>query len=358
MSISNQQAKPYNSRKLHPEDVTQRLFPILIIALIFAAPSSANADESAVLVIHFINGALGDGSFFDSAARGIAEAEAELGIEVVTIEAGYNSSAWRELLEAAASGEDYDLLITGTALMRDLLSEVAKKHPDKRFIIYDSSVDYSEGSYENVYSVLYRQNEGAYLAGVYAALMTESGTIGILGGQNSTTINDFVVGYRQGAQSVSPEVVVLVEYAESWDDPALGEALAAEMYGKGADIIFQAAGTTGLGVFRAAAESGKYAIGVDSDQAMMIEETDPEEASTILTSMMKNVDASLLWALKLYVNGVLPFGGAETLGIREGGVGLARNDRYDEATPAAVKAAIDRAELEIREGRTRVKTAF
>ncbi|WP_316968712.1 BMP family lipoprotein [Candidatus Methanocrinis alkalitolerans] len=310
------------------------------------------------MVVHFINGALGDGSFFDSAARGIAEAEAELGIEVVTIEAGYNSSAWRELLEAAAAGEDYDLLITGTALMRDLLSEVAKKHPDKRFIIYDSSVDYSEGSYENVYSVVYRQNEGAYLAGVYAALMTESGTIGILGGQNSTTINDFVVGYRQGAQSVGPEVVVLVEYAESWDDPALGEALAAEMYGKGADIIFQAAGTTGLGVFRAAAESGKYAIGVDSDQAMMIEETDPEEASTILTSMMKNVDASLLWALELYVNGVLPFGGAETLGIREGGVGLARNDRYDEATPAAVKAAIDRAELEIREGRTRVKTAF
>jgi len=338
--------------------VTLKLFLILIIALVSVAPCAAKADDNAVKVIHFINGAKGDESFLDSAVRGIAEAAEDFGIVVTTIEAGYNTSTWKEKLEEAAAREDYEVLITGSALMRDLLSEVARKHPDKRFIIYDSSVDYVEGDLGNVYSVLYRQNEGAYLAGAYAGLMTESGTVGILGGQNSTTINDFVVGYQQGAESVRPEVLVLVRYAETWNDPARGEALATEMYEEGADIVFQAAGTTGLGVFRAAQASGNRAIGVDSDQALIIEKTDPEQAERILTSMMKNVDASLYRALGLYVEGELPFGTAETLGVREGGVGLARNRYYEEATPEEVKAAVDRAEEDIREGRITVETAF
>lgn len=346
------------AEKPHPENVTPKLFPILILALLSIAPSPANADENAVRIVHFINGARGDESFFDSAVRGIAKAEEDFGIEVATIEAGYNSSTWGEQLEEAAASEDYDVLITGSALMRELLEGVAPKHPDKRFIIYDSSVDRAEGGFENVYPVLYRQNEGAYLAGVYAGLMTESGTIGILGGMNSTTINDFVVGYRQGAESVRPNIVVLVRYAENWNDPDLGEEMATEMYDQGADIVFQAAGTTGLGVFKAASASGKYAIGVDSDQALIIEKTDPDQASHILTSMMKNVDASLYRALGLYVEGELPFGEAETLGVKEGGVGLARNRYYEVATPEEVKATLDRAEEDIRAGRITVETAF
>ncbi len=128
-----------------------KLFPILILALLSIAPSSANADENAVKVVHFINGAQGDESFFDSAVRGIAEAEADFGVEVATIEAGYNSSAWGEKLEEAAAGEDYDVLITGSALMRELLDGIAPKHPDKGFMIYDSSVDRAEGDLGNDY---------------------------------------------------------------------------------------------------------------------------------------------------------------------------------------------------------------
>jgi len=153
-------------------------------------------------------------------------------------------------------------------------------------------------------------------------------------------------------------VVVLVRYAETWNDAALGEEMATEMYDEGADIIFQAAGTTGLGVFKAASASGKRAIGVDSDQALIIEKTDPDQASHIPTSMMKNVDASLYRALGMYVEGELPFGEAETLGVREGGVGLARNRYYEEATPEEVKTAVDKAEEDIREGRITVETAF
>jgi basic membrane protein A len=204
----------------------------------------------------------------------------------------------------------------------------------------------------------YRQNEGAYLAGVYAGLMTQSGIIGIIGGQNTTTINDFIIGYEQGARSVRPDIKIMVQYAESWNDFAKGEALAKGMYGEGEDIIFQAAGTTGMGVFRAAQELGKYAIGVDSDQTLIIEETDPEQAKHILTSMMKNVDNSLYRALKLYIDDQLPFGQAETLGIKEGGVGLARNKYYEEVTPADVKAKINETEINIRDGSIKVETAF
>jgi basic membrane protein A len=340
----------------------QKLFAIGIIVLLFIVPLSTcysdQPEKKAVKVIHFINGAQGDKSFFDSAVRGIAEAEADFHLDVTTIEAGYNSSYWKPVLEDAAANNDYDIMIVGTSQMPELLKDVAQMHPDKRFIIYDSSVNYTEGSFSNVYSILYKQNEGAYLAGVYAGLMTKSGIIGILGGQNTTTINDFVIGYEQGARSVRPDLEIMVQYAGSWNDLAKGEALAKEMYGKGADIIFQAAGTTGMGVFKAAQQLGKYAIGVDSDQALIIERTDPEQAKHIPTSMMKNVDSSLYRALKLYIDGQLLFGQVETLGIKEDGVGLAKSKHYEEVTPDDIKAKIIQTEINIRDGKIKVETAF
>jgi basic membrane protein A and related proteins len=334
---------------------------IIMALLSVASISSGYSDQTEnkdVKVIHFINGAVGDKSFFDSAVRGIAKAEEDFHLDVTTIEGGYDTSLWKRTIEDAATNKDYDIMIVGTTPMLELLEDVAQMHPDKKFIIYDSSVNYTDGNFGNVYSILYRQNEGAYLAGVYAGLMTKSNIIGILGGQNSTTINDFVIGYEQGARSVRPDIDILVAYAESWNDSAKGEALAKDMYKDGADIIFQAAGTTGLGVFQAALNSDKYAIGVDSDQALLIENTDPEQAKHIPTSMMKNVDSSLYRALGLYIDGQLPFGRAETLGIKEGAVGLAKSKYYQEITPEDVKAKINQTEIEIRDGRIKVETAF
>lgn len=114
---------------------------ILIFAASFASGSPNQPEKNTVKVIHFINGAQGDKSFFDSAVRGIAEAKNDFNLDVTTIEAGYNASSWREKLDAAAN-KDYDIMIVGTILMPELLQEVAQKHPDKRFIIYDSSVNY------------------------------------------------------------------------------------------------------------------------------------------------------------------------------------------------------------------------
>jgi basic membrane protein A len=130
------------------------------------------------------------------------------------------------------------------------------------------------------------------------------------------------------------------------------------MYRQGASIVFNVAGGTGLGIFEAAAEDGRWAIGVDSDQWLMLKDEKPELAARILTSMLKNVDNSLFRALKLHLEGKLAWGKAESLGIAEGGVGLAKNENYQKLTPEDIKARIEEAEKAILEGRIRVDTVF
>ncbi len=326
--------------------------------------------EEPIKVVHLVNGVLGDKSFFDSAERGVRQAEDEFNYTVKTIEAGIDPARWEPALEDAAANEDYDILICGTYQMSEFLQNVAPKYPDKKFIIYDVSVDYEtcgEGC-NNVYSVLYKQNEGSYLAGLYAGLMTQEDVegmnpdliVGTVGGQDIPVINDFIVGYQQGAADagLDPNTGVIIQYAGGWNDPAKGKEIALTMYQQGADIVFQVAGGTGVGIFQAAEETGNFALGVDSDQATIIADTDPEQADRILTSMLKNVDNSLYRALKLYVEDSLPFGSAENLGVAEGGVGLAYNEWYDKYTPQSVKDAIAQAEQDILDGKIVIDSVF
>jgi basic membrane protein A len=243
--------------------------------------------------------------------------------------------------------------------MSEFLQIVAPKYPDKKFIIYDVSVDYTKCDCKNVYSITYKQNEGSYLAGIYAGLMSKKGLVGAVGGQDIPVINDFIVGYKQGVKDAGlGDDKVIVQYAGGWNDPAKGKEIALAMYQQGADIVFQIAGGTGVGVFQAAQETKNYAIGVDSDQASIIQETDPEQAKYVLTSMMKNVDNSLYRALKMHIEGTLPYGQAEALGVAEGGVGLAKNAIYDAATPADVKAKVEQAEKDLIDGKITVDTVF
>jgi basic membrane protein A len=188
--------------------------------------------------------------------------------------------------------------------------------------------------------------------------MNDQAVIGSVGGQEIPVILDFMVGYEQGAKDANPNITVIRQFADSWNDPAKGKELTKAQYSQGADIVFQVAGGTGQGVFEAAAEDGRFALGVDSDQALIVEEADPAQAARILTSMMKNVDNSLFRALKLHQEGKLPYGQIEALGIAEDGVGLARNKFYDQYTPDEVKAAVDAAEQKILKGEVTVDTAF
>lgn len=328
--------------------------------------TSSTSSGKPLKVVLFVNGVLGDKSFFDSAQRGVDRAKKELGIEAKTIEAGTDPTQWESALTDAAANEDYDVFITGSFQVIEYLQKVAPEHKDKKFFTFDAPADYANCDCGNIYSISYKQNEGSYLAGVYAAAMTTQkldgmnpdAVIGSIGGQEIPVIVDFMVGYEQGAKSVNPDIKIIRQFAGGWNDPAKGKELAKAQYSQGADIVFQIAGGTGQGVFEAAAEDGKWAIGVDSDQATIIEDANPKQAARILTSMMKNVDNSLFRGLKMHLEGTTPYGKAEALGLAEGGVSLARNKYYDENTPDAVKKLVDEAEQKIIKGEVKVETAF
>jgi basic membrane protein A len=293
-------------------------------------------------------------------------------VEVNTIELGIDPAAWESgLNDAMADSESYDMLVVGTFQMGEFLAKRVHLYPDKYFLFYDDSVPYDNAEFcvegcPNVYSVVYAQNEGSFLAGVYAGAITISGIegtnpepiIGTVGGQDIPVINDFIAGYEQGACLVTPDAQTIVQYAGGWNDPAKGKEITLAMYEQKADIVFQVAGGTGVGVFEAAQEQGHFAIGVDSDQATIIADTDPDQAARVLTSMLKNVDNSLYRAVDLHLKGELVYGQAEVLGIAEGGVGLAYNDFYFDSTPENVLDLIDAVEAAVLNGEIVINTVF
>ena len=337
-----------------------RKFLVILLATLFVF-SFAKTLKVALL----LNGTLGVKSFFDSAGRGIQMAIKELGIQAKIIEAGYQQERWRPYLEDL-SDQDYDIIIVGTWQMQEILEEIAPMHPEKKYFIFDTTVDYKKPGLNNVYSILYKQNEGSFLVGALAALITTSGMpktnpepiIGFLGGMDIPVINDFLVGYIEGAKYINPNIKVLISYVGSFNDPAKGKELSLAMYRQGADIIFNVAGNTGVGLLEAAKEADKWAIGVDSDQALIYEDIDKEIAKRIVTSMMKNVDVSIFRGLKLHLEGKLKYGQAEALGIAEGGVGVADNKYYRELVPEQIRAKIKELEQKILKGEIKVSTAY
>ncbi len=349
----------------------RKLSFLLVVVLVFLTAFAATAQDP-LRVVSVVNGTLGDKSFFDSAQRGMDAIADEYDIEIDTVELGIDPANWEPgLLDVMSDSDSYDVLIAGTFQMIDYLAANAHLYPDKYFMFYDAPMPYDNADVcvegcANVYSMTYAQNQGSFLAGVYAAAITGSmmeGTndapiIGAVGGQQIPVIDDFIVGYEQGACLVNPDTQSIVQYAGSWNDPARGKEITLAMYEQGADIVFQIAGGTGVGVFEAAHEQGHFAIGVDSDQASIVAETDPDQAERILTSMMKNVDNSIFRAVTLHLDGELPYGSAESLGIPEGGVGLAKNEFYDAATSDDIKAIVEAAEAAVVNGDIEVQTVF
>lgn len=326
---------------------------------------AAEPAEEKVKVVLYVNGTLGDKSFFDSAARGVQQAIDNLGIEAKVVEGGYDSSKWEPDLTQLADG-DWDIIIAGTWQLQEYLEKLAPLHPEKKWFTYDTSVDYSKPGLDNVYSILYSQNEASFLVGALSAMITTSDmpaanpqkVIGFLGGMDIPVINDFKVGYIQGAHYIDPDVKVLVSYAESFSDAAKGKELTLAMIDQGADITFNVAGQVGLGGIDAAYEKKRYTLGVDSDQYLEIAESDPEKAAWIVTSMMKNVDTSIYRGIKMHLDGTLKYGAAEQLGIADNGVGVADNENYRKVIPAEFRNKVKEIEDLIMNGTIKVDTVF
>lgn len=246
------------------------------------------ADSHAIVSV--LNGPLGDDAFFDDVESGIKSLERQ-GWKTKTVEAPLNDPvSWKANLEAASNG-DYDLVVVGTIQMAEILEEVAPKHPNQQYVIWDMVVDAP-----NVTSITYAQNEGSYLAGVLAAKATQDKTafpksegmnhVGIVAGMESPVIDDFIGGFKAGVESVSKDIKVDVAYVGSFTDANAGAQQAKAMYDQGVDVIYAIAGGASLGVAHAAKEADDYAIGVDLNM-------NPVEPGYVLASMVKQIGRSI-----------------------------------------------------------------
>jgi basic membrane protein A len=330
-------------------------------------PADESEAKDPLKVVLMINGTLGDLSFFDSSNRGMEMVKKEFGddVKVKVVEASHDDTKWEPTL-IDLSSQDWDIIIVGTWNMAEPLERVAKEFPHKKYIIFDTSVNYENGDLGNVYSMMYKQNEGAFLAGALAAKVTTSNNenvnvakkIGFLGGMDIPVINDFLIGYIEGAQYVEPDIEVAISYVGNFNDSAKGKEVALMQYMSGVDVGFNVAGAAGLGQLDAAKELTKYAIGVDADQAMQFKETDPDKSELIITSVLKRVDNSILRAITMHINETLPYGEAEVLGFAENAVGLAENEYYESILPHELRAEVNEIKKKISNGEISVGTAF
>lgn len=321
------------------------------------------AAGKALSVCFVVTGQLGDKSFNDSANAGVKKIAETLGCTTKVIEIGRDQTKWQPTFEDLAESGKYNIIITNGSNAGELVQKIAPNYPEQKFILFDTKL---EKNIPNIYAISYEQNEGSYLAGVLAAMVTTSNMpyanpdkkIGFIGGSEHPIITDFLVGYIEGAKSVDKDIKVYVSYIGSWDDTAKGKETATAQYNQGVDIIFPAAEQAGLGCVDAAVELHKYIIGVDSDQAMLFDGTSTDKANVILSSVLKEVGTSLVRAVSLEQKGQLGWGKYESLGLAEDGVGLADNAYYQKNVKDEIKKAIIKAKEEVTSGKVTVTSAL
>jgi basic membrane protein A len=254
-------------------------------------------------------GGVNDGSFNQSAWEGLHQAAEDFGVEANYLESSTDAD-YIPNIETFVD-EEYDLIISVGYMLADATREAAEANPDVKFaIIDDSSIEL-----DNVSCLMFKQEQASYLVGYVAGLMTETNNVGIVLGMATETMHQFGYGYTAGVLDANPDATVQQFNANSFSDSATGKADAKTAITNGADIVFHAAGATGLGVIEACQEDGVYAIGVDSDQSSIAPDT-------IITSAMKRVDNAVYDAVEELINGELE-SGVKTYDLSIGGVDIA-----------------------------------
>ncbi len=292
-----------------------------------AEAEEATAVDASEIKIGIVTdtGGVNDGSFNESAWAGAQKAAEEFGLTANYLES-HADSDYKPNIESFID-EEYDLIICVGYQLADALREEAEANPDVNFAIID---DATNADLENVTCLMFEQSQASYLVGYVAGLTTESNTIGFVLGMSTDTMNEFGYGYLAGAIDANPDVKVLQTNANSFSDTAAGKTAANNMVSQGADVIFHAAGGTGLGVIDACKEAGIWAIGVDQDQSSVAPET-------ILTSAMKRVDNSVYDAASALIDGTLE-SGVKTYTLEDAGVDIApTTDNLSEETLAAIE---------------------
>lgn len=320
----------------------------LALASAFGTISSTAADKPVALII--AQGGLGDQSYNDLAYAGFKKAIKETGLEGKPVESKDVVAQATDILRRA-SDADFGLIVDLEYSHGEPLLAVAKDYPDTDYVILNQV---REG--KNIASVLFQEQEGSYLAGTLAALVTtdtsikginDKPIIGVIGGTKSAGIDKFIAGYIQGAKAANPKVEVKVAYSNNFGDPAIGLQMTKAMFEEGADIVYQVAGGTGMGVIQAAKEAGHYAIGVDTDQ-------DGIAPGAVLTSMVKRTDIAVETMVKDYAGGKFPGGQTVTFGLKENGVGLSDMKYTKDLIPAAILKKVEEAREGILSGKIKV----
>ena len=300
---------------------------------------------------------LGDKSFNDSADAGLKALKDEGLIDYKVLEYGTDNSKVEITLEEVAP--EYDICIfnnLGYGIAAAWLRENAASYPDTMFIVYDEPMDLVNEP--NVQMTAYKANESDFLAGALAALVSETGVIGFIGGMETPIIHDFLVGYVEGAKYVNPDVKVNVSYIGNYTDAAKAKDLGKTAIAAGADVLHQVAGSAGNGYLEAAMEAGKWGIGVDSDQYEVFKTEKPDLANSIITSSLKNVGLSLATIVREVVDGTYEWSECRWFGMPEGCAGIAENENYLKNVSAEDQATMEDIKAKLASGEIVVSTAF
>jgi len=310
----------------------------------------------------YATGGLGDGSFNDQAQQGLFEAEGDFEIayqEAQPDSVGEFGNFQQQFAES--TDPDYDLISCIGFLQTDALSTTAENYPDQQFMLVDSVVEAP-----NVASYVFNEHEGSFLVGQLAGLLTtsefsagggetdpDSTKVGFVGGVESDLIAKFEAGFTAGVTHASGDVDVITNYVGDFNEPAGGKEAALSMFDSGADVVYHAAGNTGTGVFQAAQERERFAIGVDRDQSV----TKASYRDVILASMVKRVDTAVYDAIEATVEGSFEGGSVVSLGLEQDGVDIVYGQQLGADISADVKDAIATARQGIIDGDISVPTA-
>ena len=315
---------------------------LAVVAATLMVSVSWAADFKPAVV--FDKGGKFDKSFNEGVWRGVTKFVEETGVDVLEFQVTNETQreqAMRRLVRRGATV----LLAVGFS-QADAIDAVAADHPDRQFAI----IDVSWLNRPNLRQYAFKEHEGSYLVGVAAALTSKTGKIGFVGGMDVPLIRKFACGYVQGAKEARTGIAVLRNMTgttpAAWNDPAKGAELARGQMDRGADVVYHAAGATGLGVIRAVADAGRLAIGVDSNQNGLA-------PGRVLTSMLKRVDVAAYQTLKDAMEGKFT-AGVVTLGLAEGGVDWAQDEHNAALVSGEVRAAVERAKADIIAGRITV----
>ena len=313
------------------------------LAGVLLALASGLASAQTTPAVIFDMGGKFDKSFNEAAYRGVERWKAETKGKYLEFEISNETQRVQAIRRMAERGAS-PIISVGFA-QASALSQVAKDFPKTKFVIIDEKV-----AMPNVQSVVFKEHEGSFLVGALAALTSKSAKVGFVGGMDIPLIRKFQCGYEQGAKYINPKIDVYQNMTGStpaaFADPAKGAELAKSQFAKGADVVYAAAGGTGIGVYQAAKDSGKFAIGVDSNQNHL-------QPGTMLTSMVKSVGLAAYQTWDDAAKGEWK-PGIKNLGLAEGGVDWALDKDNEKLITPEMKAKVDAIKAEIIAGKVKV----